>query len=191
MAFQKTYPTQFLTPLREKTRLERYNEKLKNASYIPGYLATINFIHDDNLALLIRSCACFGMKGIFVIGSIPPRNFLKPKSGSTLDLVDIKSFPNPASFLRFAREQEFEVLSLEITESSRDIREYPFDFSHDTVFVVGNESYGIPEEILINTHHIHINMNGPGFCLNSAQAGTVLAYEYTSRYLNRDKQKCQ
>lgn len=173
--------------MRTQTRIERYTSKLNTASYVPAYLATINFIHDDNLALLIRTSACFGLKGVMVIGSVPPKSFLRPKSGSTLEFVEVQSFKNPASFLAFNRNQGFNVLSLELTSRSIDVQEYPFQLSETMTFVVGNESYGIPEEILVNTPHIHINMNGPGFCLNSAQAGTVLAYEYTSRYLNRDK----
>ena len=56
---------------RKKTRRQRYKEKVKSAQFLPISIGCVNFMHDGNLAFLIRSAACFGIRDIHVIGSIP------------------------------------------------------------------------------------------------------------------------
>ena len=71
--------------MREKTRRDRYFEKLKVAKKFPISIATVNFKHDVNLAHVIRAAACFGAECVFVIGGHPPRNLMNELSGSMFD----------------------------------------------------------------------------------------------------------
>jgi tRNA(Leu) C34 or U34 (ribose-2'-O)-methylase TrmL len=50
--------------------------------------------------------------------------------------------------------------------------------------VVGNESTGVPIEILLNSEKIYIPMPGVGFCLNTSQAANIVLYEAVKQYKN-------
>jgi tRNA G18 (ribose-2'-O)-methylase SpoU len=77
------------------------------------------------------------------------------------------------------------LLSAEIPENDQvsiPIYEHEFDFLQRTCIVVGNESYGISSEILLNSNMIHVPMPGVGYCLNTAQAANVILYEAARQY---------
>lgn len=168
--------------MRNETRRQRYDEKLKNSLQLPVSFVAINFDFDDNLAFLIRTAACYGISNVYVIGSIPDRKFLNPKSGSLYDYVNLQSFKNPRDFLSFSREKRIRLISAEISDKSESLYEYSFDFERHTAIILGHETTGIPVEIAINSEHVFIPMPGPGFCLNTSQTGTAMITEYSRQY---------
>lgn len=167
---------------REETRRQRYIQKTSKAKVLPFYLAAVNFGLDENLALLIRSAACFGASGIFVIGGVPSPSFLRGRSGTTFDFMNIKSFSNPSQFLAHCREEGLKVVSAEICEGSASLYHYSFDFSSPNVIVVGNETVGVPGEIILHSDNVHIEMPGVGAFLNTSQAATVFANEFARQF---------
>jgi tRNA G18 (ribose-2'-O)-methylase SpoU len=168
--------------MRSETRLERYNNKLVNSVKLPLSIVTVNFLYDDNLAFLIRAGACFGVENIYVIGGMPPRNVLNPKSGSLYDFVNIKIFKNPSEFLKFSRENNINLISAELDDESGSLYDFRFDFKKNNAIVLGHEMTGIPVEILMNSSKLFIPMPGPGYSLNTSQAGNIMAYEFSRQY---------
>ena len=171
-----------MTDTRVLTRRQRYNIKQKDSELLPFSICCVNFEHDGNLGFLIRSAACFGAQTVHVIGSVPTRRQLNPISGSLYDYVKIRQHKNPRQFLDYSENKSLKLVSAEICEGSTDLPSYSFDFSKHVVVVVGNETTGIPVEILKNSDVVHIPMPGPGYCLNTAQAANILLYEATSQY---------
>lgn len=171
--------------MRDETRRERYDRKLQSSIQLPVSFVAINFDFDDNLAFLIRTAACYGARSIFVIGSIPPRSVLNPKSGSLYDYIELKSFSNPGEFLRFSRLHGINLISAEISERAHNLYNYKFNFLQHTAIVLGHETTGIPVEIANNSEHVFIPMPGPGFCLNTSQTGTAMITEYSRQYFSR------
>ncbi len=171
-----------MTNTRQLTRRQRYNIKQNRIDTLPFSVCCVNFDNDGNLGFLIRSAACFGASTIHVIGSVPTRRQLNPISGSLYDYVKIQQYKNPRHFLDYAKSHNARLVSAEICEGSRSISSYNFDFSSHVVVVVGNETTGVPVEILKNSDIVHIPMPGPGYCLNTSQAANVLLYEATSQY---------
>jgi tRNA G18 (ribose-2'-O)-methylase SpoU len=167
---------------REETRRQRYEIKKPKAKTLPFYLAAVNFGLDENLALLVRAASCYGASGVFVIGDVPPRSFLRPKSGTTTDFVNIKSFSNPSLFLAHCRENKFKIVSAEICDGAKSLFQYRFDISRPNVIVVGNETTGVPGEVILNSDNVYIEMPGIGAFLNTAQAGTVFANEFVRQW---------
>lgn len=171
---------------RQETRRQRYDSKNTKTSKLPVSLVVVNFDFDDNLAFTIRTAACYGARNVYVIGSVPDRKFLNPKSGSLYDYVSIEKFSNPSSFLKFARDNNILLISADLTESAKSIYEYKFDLDSHTAIILGNETTGIPIEISMNSSHIYIPMPGPGFCLNTSQAGTAIITEYSRQFFTRE-----
>ena len=168
----------FLDIDRRNSRRERYNRKKKEAISLPAAVATISFDFDENVAFLMRSAACFGLNEVFVIGKVPDRSYLNSRSGSLYDYISIKSFSNPLEFIGFAEENRYKVVAAEICEGSVSIYDYNFSFDHKTILLLGNETTGVPGDIVLRNDTVHIPMPGLGYCLNTSQAGTVIMNEY-------------
>ena len=168
--------------IREKTRRERYDLKKADVKSLPVSIACINFMHDGNLAYLIRAAACFGATDIHVIGAVQTRSELNSLSGSLYDYVKIIQHNTPNSFLVYSKSIGAKIISAELTDSSRPITSYDFDFSVHTIMVVGNEETGVPVEILSHSDNIYIPMPGVGYCLNTSQAANILLYEAVRQY---------
>lgn len=162
---------------RELTRKDRYSLKKKSAKYLPVDLCTINFQNEENLGFLIRAAACFGVKRIHVIGHIPDRSILNSLSGSLYDYVELLQHKTPLQFLSFVNEKNIPLVSAEILESSIPIFDVDFSSLGNFCLVVGNESIGVPPEILRNSLPVHVPMPGVGYCLNTSQAANVALYE--------------
>ena len=168
--------------MREETRRQRYDNKLKTAKKCPISLCAINFRVDDNLGYLVRSAACFGAERLYVVGHVPERSRIKASSGSLIDYVEIISFATPREFVEHARQQSMQIVAAELVEGARSLSAYNFDFSGPIVLVVGNEQVGVPVEILKNADTVYIEMPGVGYCLNTAQAANILLYEGLRQY---------
>lgn len=163
--------------MREKTRRERYDSKLKIAKKYPISLCAINFRVDDNLGYLIRSAACFGAERLYVVGHVPERSQLKASSGSLIDYVEIVQFSRPSEFLTHMQVEGTQIVSAELVEEARSLSSYTFSTNRRICLVVGNEETGVPPEILQNSDVVYIEMPGVGYCLNTAQTANILLYE--------------
>ena len=168
--------------MRQKTRRQRYDSKLKTAAKYPISLCAINFRVDDNLGYLIRSAACFGAERLYVVGHVPDRSRIKATSGSLTDYVEIIQFSTPSEFLTHMQIEGVQVVSAELVEGAKPLSTHTFSFDRPLCLVVGNEESGVPSEIVSNSQVLYIEMPGVGFCLNTAQTANILLYEAVKQY---------
>jgi len=171
--------------VRQETRRQRYDSKLKTAKKYPISLCAINFRVDDNLGYLVRSAACFGAERLYVVGHVPERSRIKATSGSLIDYIEIIQFSTPSEFLTHMQIKGVQVVSAELVERARSLSSYSFNFGRRVCLVVGNEEIGIPTEILQRSDVIYIEMPGVGYCLNTSQAANVILYEAVRQYEKR------
>ena len=163
---------------RNITRRQRYNFKTNTAKTFPISLATINFIYTGNLGYLIRTSACFGCRNLYVVGSLPPRNELMPSSGSLVDYANIIQFSTTHDFLEHVKQNNIKLVAAELCEGAQSLYDYRFELDVETIIITGNEEVGVPGDILNNADKVFIEMNGPGFCLNTAQTANIMIAEY-------------
>lgn len=171
---------------RTETRRQRYDKKLSNAKFMPVSLCAVNFGIDENLALTIRTAACYGAESVMVIGSVPDHAFLRPRSGTTVDYVKIIQFSTPHDFLEHCRERGYNVVSAELCDGATDINNYRFNTNNHTVIVMGNEYTGVPAEIVHHSDPVYIPMNGAGYSLNVATAGVAFIHEFQRQYYTKN-----
>lgn len=172
--------------MRTETRTQRYRHKLNSAIKMPVEIATVNFKCEENVAYLIRAAACFGASAVNVIGSCPASGLLRELSGTTSDLIKIRTFQNPHDLLVFAAQQDYDLVSAELADDAHSIHNFKFNTSKKTCIVIGHEQLGVPEEIVHNSSVVYIPMPGFGYSLNAAQSGNVMLYEYARQYANRN-----
>ena len=179
--------------MREETRRQRYDKKLKTAKKYPISLCAINFRVDDNLGYLIRSIACFGAQRLYVVGHVPERSRIKASSGSLIDYVEIVQFATPRDFMDYTKSEGIQVVAAELVEKAEPLSSYTFNFTGHVCMVVGNEESGVPAEIIQNSQVVYIEMPGVGYCLNTAHTANIVLYEavkqYQQRAVNRDTVK--
>lgn len=169
--------------MRTETRRGRYDDKIASGMVrnFPISICAINFQCDENLAYLIRTAACFGSENLHVIGSLPDYEELRRKSGTLNHYVNMHQYSTPSQFLDYARQTRMGILSAELDDEAKNIHSYDFinainRYGHICI-VVGNETTGVPAEILANSEKIYIPMPGVGFCLNTSQTANIMMYE--------------
>jgi len=172
----------YLDISREKSRKERYEGKRQQALSLPAALAAISFDFDDNVAFLIRSAVCFGIRDVFIIGKLPSRGSINSKTGSLYDYISIKSFSNTSEFSKYAKDNGYKIVAIEICENAESLHDYKFAFDEKTILLLGNESTGVPGDLIIRNDAVYIPMPGLGYCLNVSQAGTIVMNEYYRQY---------
>lgn len=168
-----------------KSRRERYSNKLQFAQYYPVSICTINFRQEVNLAYIIRAAVCFGATEVCVIGSYPSRKLMNKLSGTLFDYIKIRAFPNPNAFLKYIEQENIKLVSIELPPEgfeSNLISEYKFNPKQQTCLVIGHETIGVPVEILSKSDILYINMPGSGSCLNAATAGAIALYEIIRQF---------
>jgi tRNA G18 (ribose-2'-O)-methylase SpoU len=168
---------------RDKTRRERYDGKKITSGCPPLSIVTVNFEYGNNIAFTIRTAVCYGVRNLYVIGSVPDRRILNPKSGSLYDYLNITSFSTPSAFLEYCRQRDMHIVSAELTDKSVSLFDYKFDLSRNICLALGNEMTGVPVELINEGDLIYIPMIGQGYCLNTAQAGTAIMTEYVRQFL--------
>lgn len=182
--------------MRNETRQERYKRKNKTAKTYPIYLATINFVHDVNVAFALRSAVCFGLKELLILGNHPDKRLMNELSGSTFDQIKTRTFNQPHALLNFLENKNIQPICLELPNEickSVSIHDFKFNFNRPICLIAGHETYGIPNEILFRSKAVYIPINGSGYCLNTAQAATVAMYETVKQFDQNalKEQKCQ
>lgn len=168
--------------MRAESRTERYRRKMSTANLLPVEVTSVNFRCEENIAYLIRAAACFGASAVNVIGSCPPPGLLRELSGTTSDLIAVRTFSSPSDFLLFARESNRRIVCAELAEGAVSLHDYVFDKSATTCIVIGHEQLGVPADILHHGDVVQIPMPGFGYSLNAAQSGNIMLYEYAKQF---------
>jgi len=176
----KKTPTAYHHPIRHKTRAESDLESLKSYEINNNIsICCVHLFSDGNLGYLIRAAACFGAAKIYVIGSVPKYKELRILSCGLNNMVEIIQFRNPSEFLAYSRENGLYLVSLEQGDDATSIFDYRFPMDKKVCIVTGNETLGVPSEILNNSDVVFIPNPGPGTCMNTSQAANIGLYEYT------------
>lgn len=166
---------------RDVTREERYLAKMPHAEKYPVSVACVNFADDANVAYLARSLACFGGSEVHVIGKVPDNKTLMKYSGTHSRFIKFFEYKTPGDFINYCKDNNWLIVSAELTEGAVDFHTVKFD-NRKYMFVMGNESDGVPIEILAVSDIIaYIDMPGFGYCLNTSQTGNILFYEYAKQ----------
>ena len=80
------------------------------------------------------------------------------------------------------KENDYQIIALEITTDSAPIHNYVFSTEKPIALVVGDENFGISDAILrLCDAVIHIHMYGQNSSMNVVQATNIALYEMTKQ----------
>ena len=153
----------------------------------PIIIVCDNINNSPNLGSILRLADAFNVQEVRFCGENIPigRRMQKTSRSSEKNVV----FSNPDSALNEMQKfknSNYKIIALEITNNSHPISKISLNSNQSVVLILGDENYGISEEILLISDVItHIDMFGNNSNMNVASAAAIALYEITKQQNNQ------
>jgi len=150
----------------------------------PITLVCDNIYFQQNIGSLFRIGEAFGIEKIIFLGKDIPLNPRKinKTSRSTHLHIPYSVIEENNSLIEYLEKNEYEIISLEITSSSKPLKEASLPSDKKIALIVGSEINGISEDLLsVSNQVVHINMFGNNSSMNVVQAASIALYEFTGK----------
>jgi len=166
------------------------NTQLTHKDHRPGNkLFPICFLANDidtpmNVGSLFRIADALGVEKIILSGEspLPPNSKLTKTSRSSEKHVDYEYIKDPLDAISALKGQAYKIVSLEITNTSVDLRAFNATENDKICLVLGAENQGVNEALLAASEEtIHIPMRGQNSSMNVATACAIATYEITRK----------
>jgi len=164
-------------------QLTHYNTSFKQQTF-PITLVCENVTNAPNLGSLFRIADAFGIQKLILCGTTISlnRKFTKT-SRATEKVVDFEIKDNALDVVKILKTSH-QIIALEITTNSKPLHTFQFNNSKPIALIVGDESFGISEDILqLADNTIHIDMFGQNSSMNVVQATNIALYEITKQLM--------
>jgi len=144
-----------------------------------------NITNAPNLGSLFRISDAFGIEKIIFCGDdISLGRKMKKTSRATENSVSHEVSENTLNIVQSLKNENYQIFSLEITDSSKPIHAFQFSRKKPMALVIGDENFGVSEDILkLSDTVIHINMFGQNSSMNVVQATNIALYEITKQIM--------
>lgn len=134
----------------------------------------LNLSKQLNTISIIRTAEHFGIHRVFVIGD---KIFNGKSCMNCHKHMLIKYFKDELEFVKYVKDQGYQLILFEKGFSSMNIASY--DFPDDVVLMSGHENLGFSPYMLSNADAIvHIPNVGLVQCMNTASAFSIGCYKY-------------
>ena len=133
-----------------------------------------------NLSRIVRAAGCFGITKIIACGNAGVVSKIARDTGDSVS-VDIRRTLSPV--LKKLRSEGYRLVALEQTDGSHCI--YDYRFVRQCVLVLGNEKYGVDEDILrLVDDVVEIPTYGLPYAQNVASSAIIAMYEFCRQFPN-------
>ena len=165
-------------------QLNHYNTNFKQQTF-PITLICDNVTNASNIGSLFRIADTYGIEKIIFCGThIPLGRKMTKTSRATEKKVVFETHESVSNIVTILKKQDYIIISLEITNRSLPIHTFQFSKDKSIALIVGNENFGVSEDILsISDAIIHINMFGKNSSMNVVQATNIALYEITKQLM--------
>lgn len=163
-------------------QLTHYNTHFDKHKF-PIILVCDNVANATNIGSLFRISDAFGVEKLMLCGTdIVLGRKVSKTSRATEKSVDYEIHESALAVVENLKHKGFQIISLEITSTSKPINTFTFSKEKPIVLVVGDENFGVSEAILnISDDIIHIEMFGQNSSMNVVQASNIALYEITKQ----------
>lgn len=167
-------------------QLNHYNTNFIKKTF-PIILVCDNVTNAPNIGSLFRVSDAFGIDKLILCGeNISLGRKLAKTSRATEKVMNYNICKSAFDVILQLKKEGHQIISLEITNNSIPI--YNCNFSKDVplVLVIGDENFGVSENILTLSDTImHIDMFGQNSSMNVVQAANIALYEMTKQLLHK------
>ncbi len=161
----------------------KHDEILFEIKMFPIVLVCDHISFQENIGSLFRISEAFGVEKIIFVGKDIPLNLRKinKTSRNTHLNVPYSIIEQTEQLIAYLCNNNYEIISLEITDCSKSIKEIVIPFSKKIALIIGNEKNGICDGLLAASNQIvHITMYGKNSSMNVVQATSIALYQITS-----------
>jgi len=165
-------------------QLTHYNTNFKKQKF-PITLVCDNVTNAANIGSLFRIADAFGIEKLILCGEhIPLGRKMTKTSRATEKVVNFEIHPSASEVIQNLKSHDYQIISLEITNSSKPIHTFKFSKEKPIALIIGDENFGVSKHILkISDVVIHIDMFGQNSSMNVVQATNIALYEMTKQRL--------
>jgi len=165
----------------KNSELNRLNvEDYKKAEKNPVILVLDNIRSLSNIGSLFRTADAFRLQEIYLCGitaSPPHREIQKTALGAT-ESVDWKYFINTTDAVERLKTDGFQVLVLEQTDNSINLRDFKISSTDKIAVILGNEVKGVSDEVLkLADYCIEIPQFGTKHSFNVAVSCGIILWD--------------
>ena len=163
-----------------------YKEKSTIKNKLPIVIFLDNLNDPRNTGMIFRLADAFGVSELILSENTPapPSVKLKRTARGTDKIVRYKKVDDKIAAITSLKNNGYTLLSLEITQRSKDIKAFNFKQLDKICIIAGSEEHGISKELLeISDETIHIEMIGTGLSMNVANALAIMLYETSKHFL--------
>ncbi len=136
----------------------------------------------ENVGMLFRISEAFGVKKVILVGDSPNLSNKKVirTARSTEKELEISFEENSKEILHNLKENNFQLIGLELTDTSKEITKYNFSKIQKIALFIGAERYGIDADVLTQLNDcVHINLFGKNSSVNVVNALGIALFEMT------------
>lgn len=176
LAYDPTKPRNVADYLQWLSQAE--TETYLNENKLPYGILIINILFDNNAGNIIRSANAFGAQEIILYGH---RKFDRRASVGA-------EFYSRFRHIKFVEDlepvfAEYDVIvGVENTSEALPLSSFAWEKNKKTLIIVGQESSGIPQDILNKCHHVvAIHQRGSVRSLNVAVAAGIVMNDYVTK----------
>lgn len=163
-----------------KAKQLTHSEITNNSKTKELIIISENIRTPENVGMLFRISEAFGVKRIFLVGDSPDlknKKVLKTARNTEREL-SIESLVEMQPLLNSLKEENYFFIGLELTNNSKNLKEYDFTKHNKIALFIGAERFGISEKTLENLNAIvHIEMFGKNSSINVVNALGICLYE--------------
>ena len=165
-------------------QLTHYNTNFPRQTF-PITLICDNVTNAPNIGSLFRIADAFGIEKLLLCGEqIVLGRKISKTSRATEKVVTYEISNSAIKIVEDLKQAGHQIIALEITNSSKPIHTFQFHSKKPIALIVGDENFGVSEEILkISDAILHINMFGQNSSMNVVQATNIALYEITKQLL--------
>ena len=166
-----------------------HDECIGDAHSFPLSILANNVEIAGNIGSLFRIADSFAVEKLYLTGdsATPPKYKIRKAARSTEHKVPFEYQESALKLVKSLKQQNYIILSLEITESSINLRDFHFANDQSSpqaiCLIVGAENKGIDQDLLdLSDHCIHIPMYGNNSSMNVTTACAIALYELVQLY---------
>ncbi|MFB9052405.1 TrmH family RNA methyltransferase [Formosa undariae] len=165
-------------------QLNHYNTQFSKKTF-PITLVCDNVTNAPNIGSLFRTADAFGVEKLILCGPyIPLGRKMTKTSRATEKVVPFEMQSDINETISKLKSDGYQIIALEITDSSIPLREANFNTSQPIALLIGDENFGVSETLLkVSDMVVHIDMFGQNSSMNVVQATNIILYELTKQSL--------
>ncbi len=163
-------------------------DEYKQAQKFPIVIVLDNVRSMMNIGSVFRTADAFRVEKIFLCGitACPPHKEIHKTALGATESVDWAYFENAADAIEHLKEKNFQIIALEQTNESKDLRNFTPQKNTPYAFVFGNEVKGVDDQVLVRCDDfLEIPQFGTKHSFNISVSAGIVLWDVFSKTVNQ------